>query len=154
MIVEPYQDAYAEAIAKIIRRNLLEVNTEDYDLEEMTEFAKGFRPQDIIRLNLDRDTLVVTEDSQVLATGSIRQVVGTADFMVWTMFVDPDHHRHGIGSMIMAGLEAIAREKDCQRLIVPSSITAAQFYEALNYSYSGGKPVLDDDKLYRMEKVL
>ena len=37
---------------------------------------------------------------------------------------------------------------------VPSSITAANFYESLSYVYSDGIPVLGDDKLYEIEKVL
>lgn len=154
MTLEPYKDIYAEAISRIVIRNLLEINTADYDQQEMEDFAKGFTARDVRRMNTERHTLVVTDHGQLLGTGSIDEVKGSKDYMVWTMFVHPDYQRRGIGAMIMSGLESLAIELGCHRLIVPSSITARSFYESLNYVYSAGMPVLGDEKLYKMEKIL
>ncbi|RMR39077.1 Acetyltransferase [Pseudomonas amygdali pv. mori] len=63
-------------------------------------------------------------------------VVGTASLegqVVRSVFVDPDWHRRGVGRLLMAKLERVALETDIGLLIVPSSLTAQEFYKALGF---------------------
>ncbi|SOP96327.1 GNAT family acetyltransferase [Pseudomonas syringae pv. syringae] len=64
-------------------------------------------------------------------------VVGTASLegeVVRSVFVDPDRHRRGVGRLLMAELERVARKAGAVRMVVPSSLTAQGFYWALGFN--------------------
>jgi predicted N-acetyltransferase YhbS len=65
-----------------------------------------------------------------------QRVVGTASLdghAVRTMFVAPDVQRRGIGRRLMEAVEAAARIARVDVLVVPSSVTAEQFYARLEF---------------------
>lgn len=156
MRIVSFDTSYAGAISNIVIRNLIDVNTADYDLEEMQEMSKGFQPNDIVNLAKSRQTFVAVENGVVLGTGSISNEDSgdRNDYWVLTVFIDPKQHRRGIGRYIMENLEVKAKAQGCQRLILPSSLTSHLFYRKLGFNYMGGEAIPNDKKQYMMEKIL
>ena len=151
-----FEDRHAAALSEIIIRNLLEVNSVDYGLEEMEDMAKRFQPEDVKELAQCRHTLVALDKDQVVGTGSLANDFSDDDHVFWvlTVFVNPDQHGRGIGRIIMENLETKAIGLGCKRLILPSSLTSHKFYLKLGYSYIGGVAIQNDKKQYMMEKIL
>ncbi len=84
------------------------------------------------------------------------RIVGTASLeggTVRTVFVAPDAQGRGIGRLLMAEVERIARERRLSLLMVPSSATAEPFYRKLGF-----QPVLNayygDERTIIMERSL
>jgi GNAT superfamily N-acetyltransferase len=94
-----------------------------------------------------RQVYVATLDGQVVATGSLDR------HTVRSVFVDPVYQGRGIGSLLMATVESVARQTGVERLLVPSSITAEGFYRSLGFVH-----VRDEfqgaERTIIMEKVL
>lgn len=156
MVIKRYTDDCAKQISKMVIRNLLEVNSVEYGMDEMEKMAKRFRPEDIIDLNKNRVAFVAVDEGRVLGTGCITNKFSEVKTTYWvlTVFVNPDCHRQNIGCQIMATLEKEAYVLGCRHLILPSSLTAHLFYKKLGYNYIGGKAVINDRQQYMMEKYL
>ena len=151
-----FKDSHAKAISDIVIRNLIEVNSVDYGMDEMLDMAKRFHPEDIKKLTEHRRTFTAIQDEKVVGTGSLSNDFSDdpGDYWVLTVFVDPNLHGKGIGRRIMEALEMKAKALGCRHLILPSSLTSHQFYLKLGYNYIGGVAIQNDKKQYMMEKKL
>ncbi len=69
-----------------------------------------------------------------------------------TIFVLPKFHGQGIGSYIIDTLEADELFLRAERIEIPASITAVEFYRKKGYEYKNGIKELDDEQHYRLEK--
>ncbi len=69
-----------------------------------------------------------------------------------TVFVLPEYHGQQIGSYIIDVLEADALFLRAERIEIPASITAVEFYRKKGYDYKNGVRELDDEQHYRLEK--
>jgi GNAT superfamily N-acetyltransferase len=97
----------------------------------------------------ERDDLDPTSYKLMLKTPGNRAVaVGRLHFnspeeaQVRYMAVDPDWDRSGLGSRILQSLEAEARNRSAQRMILNSRDNAIGFYEKHGYAVTGGKGML------------
>lgn len=156
MEIIDFNDSHAKAISEIIIRNLIEVNSVDYGMDEMLDMAKRFRPEDIKKLTEHRRTFTALEHGKVVGTGSLSNDFSEdpSDYWVLTLFVDPNLHGNGIGRRIMEVLEVKAKELGGKHLILPSSLTSHKFYLKLGFNYIGGVAIQNDKKQYMMEKKI
>ena len=69
-----------------------------------------------------------------------------------TIFVKPELHGLGIGRFIIQTLEQDTFFLRADRIEIPASITAVEFYRKLGYDYKNGVNELDDEGHYRLEK--
>ncbi|RMR54607.1 Acetyltransferase [Pseudomonas syringae pv. actinidiae] len=129
--VRPARTADAGAISRVVLAALRTSNARDYPASVIERVQLSFSPAAIERLMQQRRMFVAVA---VAVAGEV--VVGTASLegqVVRSVFVDPDWHRRGIGRLLMAELEHIARGAGLELLIVPSSLTAQEFYTALGF---------------------
>ncbi|KPB32361.1 GNAT family N-acetyltransferase [Pseudomonas amygdali] len=127
--VRPARRADAGAISRVVLAALRTSNARDYPVSVIERVQLSFSPSAIERLMQQRRMFVA-----VAVAGEV--VVGTASLegqVVRSVFVDPDWHRRGVGRLLMAKLERVALETDIGLLIVPSSLTAQEFYKALGF---------------------
>jgi len=146
-MIRPALESDAGAISVVILRALRETNARDYTEEIIERVARSFSPQAVLQLIDKRQVLVATIGSRVVGTASLE------DSVVRTVFVDPDLQSRGIGKLLMAEVEHLARERNVQVLTVPSSITAETFYARLGFmavrdSYHG------DERTIIMQRAL
>ncbi|KTC60512.1 MULTISPECIES: GNAT family N-acetyltransferase [Pseudomonas syringae group genomosp. 2] len=131
--VRPARTADAGAISRVVLAALRTSNARDYPASVIERVQLSFSPAAIEWLMQQRRMFVAVAVAVALE-GEV--VVGTASLegqVVRSVFVDPDWHRRGIGRLLMAELEHIARGAGLELLIVPSSLTAQEFYTALGF---------------------
>ncbi|MCU0093405.1 MULTISPECIES: GNAT family N-acetyltransferase [Pseudomonas] len=120
-------NADAPAISRTILSALRESNVQDYSAEIIEQVAQSFSPLAILHLLTERQFLVATAGSHIVATASLDNDI------VRSVFVDPRYQGKGIGRQLMERLQSLAINADLKRLRVPSSITAEGFYASLGF---------------------
>lgn len=157
IVIREYEEKYAEEMSKIIVSNLLEINSKDYGIEYAKEHAKEFSVE---KIKADFPTrakvFVALDGDKVIGTAGTAKSWYSDDgeYYVLTVFVDIEYHKQGIGKMLIKEIERYAKEIKAKRLVVPASIFGCEFYHKLGYEYVNGEKVLNDEKMYIMDKRL
>lgn len=125
--VRPASTDDAHAISAVVIAALRRSNARDYSAAVIAQVERSFTPDTVAALIDRRAVFVAVQDEQVVATASLDGHV------VRTVFVHPDRHGQGIGRLLMATLERLARDRQVQTLLVPSSLTAEPFYRKLGF---------------------
>jgi putative acetyltransferase len=73
--------------------------------------------------------IVAEEAGRMLGYAVLDAETGEVD----AVFVDPAAHGQGIGRMLLAALEAMAREQDVEKLFLSASLNAVAFYERAGF---------------------
>lgn len=125
--IRPALSDDAADISAVILRALRETNAKDYTDEIIARIERSFSPDAVRRLIGQRFVFVASIGRRVVGTASLDGSV------VRTVFVAPDLQARGIGTLLMAEIERLARERSIAALTVPSSITAETFYTRLGF---------------------
>lgn len=126
-LIRPATPQDAVAISRVVINALHQSNAQDYSAEIIAQVARNFSPEAILQRLAQRQVFVAIGAGQVMATASLDQDV------VRSVFVEPSQQGLGIGKQLMAHLQRMALDQGCDRLRVPSSLTAQGFYAALGY---------------------
>ncbi len=97
---------------------------------------------------VDSELYVADRDGAVLAVGAIQ------GDMVGLNYVDPQHRRAGVSRALMAGLEAVLRDRGVGVARLKSTETAHDFYRAIGWSDAGPAAQGRFISAYPMRKVL
>ena len=151
--IRRFEEQDAEAVQTLIVRNFLEVNSKDYGMEIMQEVAKTYDSEKIKRIASYAHMYVFEYRKQVVGVGSISSFWGSeTESILLTIFVLPELHGNGIGKLIMQTLEQDEFYIRANRIEIPSSITAVEFYRKFGYDYKNGIKELDKENYYLLEK--
>ena len=145
----------AVKVSMIIRRNFMEVNINDYSEEAMQILADEFDVDKVTRISEDAHMYVaVDKDEEIIGCGAIASYLGSEDeSILLSVFVIPELQGRGIGRKIIAVLEEDVYYSRAKRIEVLSSITACDFYLKLGYVYKNGLRKLENEDIYRLEKL-
>lgn len=133
-------------MSRLIRITLRESNTVDYALETLQPLIVHTSPESVAEMNARRVCLVAEEGGEVIGT------VGLEASEIRSFFVHPRHQRRGVGAALLRAIEAEAIGMGINALEIPSTLTAAAFYERHGYR---GRRVDDDVMPYvRMRRRL
>lgn len=127
MLVREFAPEDAEQLSRLIVRNLRRVNIQDYSSEAIEALVPFYTPQKLIDEAMNQYTIVCVDGDELVGTASL-----DGD-RVRNVFVASDKHRRGIGRLLMAHMEARARENDLTSLYLHSGLSAQGFYRALGY---------------------
>ncbi len=148
-----YRERDAGAVVELIRRNFLEVNAQDYGESAMRELAAQYDENRLRAMAAYANIYVFCIGRQIVGVGAISSFWGSpTESILLTIFVLPELHGNGIGRFIVQTLEQDELFLRADRIEIPASITAAEFYRKLGYSYKNGEKALDEENHYRMEK--
>lgn len=96
---------------------------------------------------------VVCDKARIVGCGAITGYWGsTTESILLTIFVLPEYQRKGIGKQIIQTLEQDDYFLRANRIEIPASITAVEFYRKMGYEYKNGIKELDDEQVYRLKK--
>jgi len=156
MRIERFQASQADAVSRIIRRNLIEINSRDYSQDRIDALVAYFSPEKIAENSQSQCTFVAIQDDQVVGTASLDNFGSAAspDYYAVTVFVLPELHGQGIGTRLMEAVESEARRLGAEKVTVRAAITAKGFYLKLGYSFRDGVEELDDNREYIMGKTI
>ena len=151
--VRKFQKADAEEVQELIVRNFLEVNSKDYGIKAMQELAVNYGIDKILHIASYAHMYVFELDDRIVGVGSISSFWGSeTESILLTIFVLPELHGNGIGRIIMQTLGQDELYLRADRIEIPSSITATEFYRKFGYDYKDGIKELDSEQHYRLEK--
>lgn len=152
-MVRKFQKADAEEVQELIVRNFLEVNSKDYGIKAMQELAVNYGIDKILQIASYAHMYVFELDDRIVGVGSISSFWGSeTESILLTIFVLPELHGNGIGRIIMQTLGQDELYLRADRIEIPSSITATEFYRKFGYDYKDGIKELDSEQHYRLEK--
>lgn len=151
--VRKFQKADAEEVQELIVRNFLEVNSKDYGIKAMQELAVNYGIDKILQIASYAHMYVFELDDRIVGVGSISSFWGSeTESILLTIFVLPELHGNGTGRIIMQTLGQDELYLRADRIEIPSSITATEFYRKFGYDYKDGIKELDSEQHYRLEK--
>ena len=107
MIIERFQDVQAEEVAKLIKRNLLEITSKYYSPDYVASLIDHHSPMQLIEKARTQHMFVATEDGKAIGTGSLANF-GTPEMPSYygtAIFVELEFHRKGIGRQVMQKVE-------------------------------------------------
>lgn len=153
IIVKPYREEDAEEIVRLIIRNFREVNVKDYGESVIEELVATHDTNWFKGVAENANVYVFGNKEKIVGIGSISSFWGSlTESILLTVFVLPEFHRQGIGSYIIDTLESDELFLRAERIEIPASITAVDFYRKKGYDYKNGNRELDDEQHYRLEK--
>jgi N-acetylglutamate synthase-like GNAT family acetyltransferase len=117
----------ADAISEVILSALRETNAKDYSSDIIKRVEESFSAEAVQSLIAKRTVFVATSGARILGTASLDGSV------VRTVFVAPTAQGIGVGRLLMDEIERTARVANIRVLMVPSSVTAEQFYTKLGF---------------------
>lgn len=151
--VREYSDGDAEEIVDLICRNFREVNVKDYGVEAMEELVKHHDVNWFKNIAGYANVYVFCIGKKIVGVGSIASFWGSlTESILLTVFVLPELHGKGIGSFIIEILESDELFLRADRVEIPSSVTAVDFYRKKGYEYKDKVKELDEEGHYRLEK--
>lgn len=154
--IEEYQEKYVKEISNLVIRNLKEINSKDYGIEKTSKMALDFSVENLEKTLSNRKKVYVAliNDIVVGTAGIDKSWYSDDEYWILTVFVKPENHGQGIGTMLIKKIEEFAATLPIKKLVIPASITAHQFYYKLGYQYKDEKKELNDEDMYIMEKLL
>ncbi len=151
--VRRFKEQDAEPIISLIRKNFLEVNVKDYGEKAMRELAKHHDVEWFKGVASYANVYVFCIGEEIVGVGSISSFWGSlTESILLTIFVLPKLHGNGIGRYIIQTLEQDELFLRADRIEIPASITAVEFYKKQGYNYKNGIKELDEEGHYRLEK--
>lgn len=143
----------AQEVSQLIVKNFLEINSKDYGIEAMQKLSLEYGPEKINSIAQYAHMYVFEWDDKIVGVGAITSYWGSiTESILLTIFVLPEYHGNGIGTMIIQTLEQDELYSRAERIEIPASITAAEFYRKFGYDYKNGVKTLDSEGHYRLEK--
>ena len=153
VIIQPYREEDAEEIVNLILRNFREVNVKDYGEKAIDALSATHDVNWFKGVAEYAHVYVFWNEDKIVGVGSISSFWGSlTESILLTIFVLPEFHGQGIGTDIIDTLESDEFFLRAERIEIPASITAVEFYRKKGYEYKNGIKELDDEQHYRLEK--
>lgn len=154
MEIRRFEEKDAQAVSALIAHTLRTTNIKDYSSEYIEKDVKLLTPQYLIWRASWTHFYVTCEGERIIGCGAIGPYWGSeTESSLFTVFVLPEYQGWGIGRKIIETLESDEYFLRAKRIEIPASITACEFYRKLGYDYKNGVNAIDDEQLYRLEKL-
>ena len=153
--VRRFQDRDADAVSKLIIKTLRTTNIKDYSAEYIENDVKMFAPEGGVERASWTHFYVIEDHKMIVGCGAIGPYWGKEDeSSLFNIFVLPEYQGKGVGRKIIETLEKDEYYLRADRVEIPASITAVEFYRHFGYGFKKEKlgHIVDGEGIYRMEK--
>ena len=127
-------DADVVPLSGLIRHTIRVSNSKDYDQQSIDMLCSIFEPEQVAKRIENEHILLCFSGVNLIGTAGLRR-----DYLR-SLFIEPTYQRQGLGKVLVANIEEIARQNAIPEILVESSVTARQFYEALGYEFVEFQP--------------
>lgn len=153
MIIRSFCEADAEKVSALIIHTLQASNSKDYSAETISALEKKMQPSGVLERASWTHFYVAEEGGDIIGCGAIGPYWGSeTESSLFNIFVLPEYQGKGVGRKIIETLEQDGFFLRAERVEVPASITAVDFYRKLGYEYKNGIDRPDEERIYRLEK--
>ena len=153
MIIRRFTEKDAEKVSAMIIQTLKTTNSKDYSEEAINALEKQLQPPHVLERAGWTHFYVVEENDTIIGCGAIGPYWGSeTESSLFNIFVLPEYQGKGIGRKIIETLEKDEYFTRANRIEIPASITAVEFYKKMGYDYKNGIEELENGVLYRLEK--
>lgn len=154
MTIRRFQPEDAVETSQVVAETLKISNSKDYPPEYINANIASHSPEVIARRAEEGHMYVVCDGSKIIGCGAVAGYWGsTTQSILLTIFVLPEYQGRGIGRQLIQTLERDEYFLRAERVEIPASITAVEFYRKMGYEYKNGVAELDEaELLYRLEK--
>lgn len=154
--VRRYQDGDAPAICEIVRKDVLAENIKDYSKESIEHLIESHNEDLISRRAKWCHVYVLTDEDKVVGVGMIGPYWDSmTESSFFTIFIDPSYKGKGLGRKIIETLKEDEFYKRSDRVEIPASISAVEFYKHMGWKFKRTDDVIgnivDGEGIYRME---
>ena len=154
MNIRRFDSGDAQAVSDVIITTLRISNTRDYPPDMMEELILHMQPEDILQRASWTHFYVAENAGRIIGCGAIGPYWGKEDeSSLFTIFVLPEYQGQGVGRRIVETLEQDEYALRAKRIEIPASITGLPFYRKMGYTFKNGNDQVDDEMLYRLEKI-
>ena len=151
--VRRYQDGDEFAICEVVRKDVLAENIKDYSEEAIAHLIESHDEELIKRRASKFHVYVLTDTDKIIGVGMIGPYWDSlTESSFFTIFIDPSYKGQGLGRKIIETLENDEYYQRADRVEIPASITAVEFYRHFGYGFKKLGHIVDDEGIYRMEK--
>lgn len=154
--VRRYQDGDAPAICEIVRKDVLAENIKDYSKESIEYLIESHNEDLISRRAKWCHVYVLKDEDKIVGVGMIGPYWDSmTESSFFTIFIDPAYKGKGLGRKIIETLKEDEFYKRADRVEIPASISAVEFYKHMGWNFKRTDDVfgniVDDEGIYRME---
>lgn len=155
--VRRYKDGDAPAICEMIRKDVMTENIKDYSEESIKHLIESHNEELIERRSKWCHVYVLTDEEKIVGVGMIGPYWNSqTESSFFTIFIDPAYKGKGLGRKIIETLKEDEYYKRAERVEIPASISAVEFYKHMGWKFKRTETVIgnivDEEGIYRMEK--
>ena len=151
--VRRYIEGDESAICEVVKKDVLAENIKDYSKESIAHLIETHNEEFIKRRAKAFHAYVLTDDERIIGVGMIGPYWDSlTESSLFTIFIDPDYKGQGLGRKIIETLENDEYYKRADRVEIPASITAVEFYKHFGWGFKKNGHIVDNEGIYRMEK--
>lgn len=129
LCIRPARDAERRALWRIHTRSVRELCRGAYSPREVRTWVELLRPEGYLRPDQPRAVLVAERGRRVVGFGQLDTVTGELE----ALYVLPEEVGLGIGTTLLAALEALAWRAGVAALRLDASLNAESFYRERGY---------------------
>lgn len=153
MEIRRFKQEDATQLSNVIVETVKISNSKDYSPKYVEMNVLSHSPESLIERANNSHMYVVCDNSKIIGCGAIAEFwESKTESILLTIFVLPDYQGKGIGRKIIETLEKDEYFIRANRIEIPASITAVEFYKKMGYAYKNGIDELENGVLYRLEK--
>jgi putative acetyltransferase len=147
MRIEQFEPKHAAAVARVHRKSIRQIASDDYSQEEIATWSS----------QVSKD-LEIPEDKHRFVALQGEAVVGFAEYRenneITAVYVHPRFTRQGIGSQLLSKTEDDAQRRGLTYLKATITVTAKPFYEEHGYDVLHETTYQIEDQDLKVYKVL
>ncbi len=153
MEIRRFRQGDEEEMARVMAETLRRSNSGDYSPEYIEQTIQTHSAQALLENAKQGHFCVICEGERIVGCGGIAPYWGSeTESILLTIFVLPEYQGRGLGRRLIETLEEDEYFLRAERVEIPASITACQFYQKLGYTYKNGVTVPDGEGCIRLEK--
>ena len=151
--VRRYIKGDEKEICDIVKKDVLAENIKDYSKEYIQHLIHTHNEDLIVQRAKAFHVYVLTDNEKIVGVGMIGPYWDSmTESSFFTIFIDPEYKGQGLGRRIIETLEDDEYYKRADRVEIPASITAVEFYKHFGYGFKKLGNIVDNEGMYRMEK--
>lgn len=127
IVIRRFVSDDADIVSRLIIDNLMQVNVVDYGEAAVEQLAQFYSPERLRKYAQQSEMYVATQGADIIGT------INRDQDHLRALFVRIDHHKQGIGTLLMHHVEEAAREQNQTRSTLLANVGAVSFYRKLGY---------------------